>query len=132
MMDDPLDDARTKLLNVIERLERLTIGLQDVNAGVSLHVIEELHQLRSSVPDLDTGSKLEAAWDLVFKILKVVAPSLIKLWIETLSCFLTAIFARRRIYEGWRMPQIVTLSCRTIAARAGGKARYLGFDALTY
>ena len=131
-MDDPLDDARAKVLCVIERLERVCLGLQDVNAGVSPQVIEELHRLRAGVLGIDTGSKLEAAWNRIFEILKLVAPSLIKLWIETLSCFFTAAFSRRWINDGWRELKNVATRGRPASAGARTGDWRLRFNAFAY
>lgn len=107
-MKDPLVVERDEVLGLIEELERLCADLQDVNAGVSSQTIERLRQLRMQVAKARTPSKWQDAWDTLLEIVKEVAPMLIKLWIETLTCEPTAPTAWRTTYAVWRVSEVPT------------------------
>lgn len=105
-MEDPLIVERGELLKMVEELERLTADLQDGNAGVSPQSVERLRQLRVKVEQARSPSKRKVAWRLALEVLKEVGPELVKLWIETLTCALTAPSAWRWIYAVRGVPEI--------------------------
>ena len=109
-MRDSLAVERAELLKMVERLERLCAGLQDVNAGVSDAWMSELKQLRRQVERANSQTKLKIAWDIAEGILKAAAAELIRILFETFSCLLTAIDLRSVSYDPWRSNQIPT--CR--------------------
>jgi hypothetical protein len=107
-VEDPLIVEREELLQLIEELERLCAGLQDVNAGVSSRTIKRLRRLRAEVARSRSPTKWNHAWTIALEIIRAVAPELVKLWIETLTYELAARFARRHPYEVWSVPEIPT------------------------
>lgn len=105
-MDDPLDVEREELLVLLEQLERLCAGLQDVNAGVSPRRCDVLCRLRDEVKSSESPSKLLEVRKVALDILKAVAAAVVTKWIETLICNLTAARLRILIYDVRRVHTI--------------------------
>lgn len=107
-MDDPLAVEREELLRMIEELERLYAGLQDVEAGVSNFRMTDLARLRKRVQASKSPTDLNKAWKVAETILGVVAIELIKRWFETFNYLLAAIFSRSSLYDCWGINQVLT------------------------
>jgi hypothetical protein len=116
MRKDPLDIERGEILGMIEELERLYAGLQDVEAGVSDHRLEELRRLRESVLKARSPSKLNWLAMVVDGILKAAAAEMIKRLFGTFNYLLAAFTSRRSSYDDWRVNKIPASFRRTTAA----------------
>lgn len=115
-MVDPLAVAREELLVVIEQLERLTAGLRDEEAGVSIDLTSKLQRLRTQVEGAQSQRKLRVAWKVAEALLMAVAAELVRLLIETLNYLFAANDSRSRLYDSRRMHQIPKNSCWAYAA----------------
>lgn len=114
--EDPLAVERAELLNVIEQLERLAAGLQDVNAEGSSTRTERLRRLRNQVESARSPAKRKIAWDVARIVMGELAVELIK-WLTGSSNYIrTAVSLRRNSYATWRMHQVLTRSSRASAA----------------
>jgi hypothetical protein len=127
-VSDPWIVERAELLSAIEELELLNAALQDVDAGVSKHQIGKLRKLRLRVQEAQPPAQNEKFWEIVFEILKAIAAELVKMFIETLNCYLAARCSRSGINEDWKTHQRAS-PCRWInAAGIGGQSGHFRVD----
>jgi hypothetical protein len=71
---------QAEMLQLIEHLERVVDGLQDVNAGVSKYA-EELHRLREQVMRARLPTKWQALVDVACDVIVRIAVELLKPWL---------------------------------------------------
>lgn len=105
-MPDRRNVRRVEFRRIIDKLERLFADLQDVNAGVSPRRIALFRKLRRMKDQYPTPSAIRMALKLVVKLLEIAATELMKKWIETLICLLSAARPRVFSYDCWPVYQI--------------------------
>ena len=79
-MNSSLAVAQAEMLQVIESLERVVAGLQDVNAGVSKYG-DELHRLRERVLQVRSPSRWRVVFEVGREVLERIAVELLKTWL---------------------------------------------------
>lgn len=80
MVRDSLAVERAEMLKMIEHLQVIVTGLQDVDAGVSQRYAQDLQRLREAVAKAQTSSKWQFVLEIARDVVVRIAAEILKAW----------------------------------------------------